>query len=742
MKELHTTQEFINFNNERNLGALEPCRFNDDGKLVPNRTSTTVTGDEPGLLCIPREGIVVIDIDDKRIPKMFEKYLDGLVTETDKGWHLWLETDQHYKGGRIVVDDVKIDLRAHGINEKKGTGVYVPGSKKYEDRDAPTHTMPKPDAPLMRLTDEDAQEIHRLLATKSKPKTEKKKSVKAANDNAPTIYAKNVIEKGSRHTTLNNLGCDLVTSGLCKKDRDYIVESINNSFCVPPYDEMEALEKARDELAEREGLRCEMKLVRNNKEDGVPTTIKMCFKELGYEFRKNTRKEGIEWKHPDKNQGQWQTNDPSDVRDWCTNDSKDGIKHSFNAFVKMDGRSGENLGLRCDLKPFKFSEQDVKITFKGIMRDNAYDPWVDYLEECLKEYREELDKTNPKDFVIWKAHHEILGFEKPSDVIDEKFINCKDEWNRWLLYLLMFPAVFNTIHPDSNKFSPMVVMIGQNGCFKSSLAKYLLPPHLRADHYKTTNFLKSDEELARVFGGSIFVEFSELDGIHKSPDRTKDIVGRQKEDITKKYKEGSEPVLRKCSWFGASNRAQPLAYSADDQRRWAPFYVYRNKEITERGIKENKTTGGFIDYLVEWSDKHRRRLCAETYYMVKVLKMDPALPYEMDKLRESYVKMASGYRTFYDEVKKAFEHFIFQELKAVDYEMVYQLTEEGIKKRSPKRDETIRQVYKELGGKGEMGRGTYWTTDEKDGEGKKHGRYFSLADMEKTSDTARGLEDV
>lgn len=732
--------DFITLNNERNLGMLEPCHFNEKGVLEPNRKSTIVTGDEAGLLCIPRKDIVIIDIDDKRIPKMFEKYRDGLVTETDKGWHLWLETDQHYKGGKIVVDDVKIDLRAHGINGKKGTGVYVAGSKKYEDRKSPTHTMSRPHAPLMRLTDEDAKEIHRLLATKSKPQPKTNGEVGEVRN--PSIYAKNVIAEGSRHTTLNDLGCALVSRGVCKEDRDYIVEVVNSSFCVPPYDDMEALERARDELAEREGIRCNFKLVKNTKADGTPEVIKQCFTKLGYEFRKNTRKEGIEWRHPDENNGKWQTNDPSDVKDWAIRDAKNGVKHSFHPYVKIDGRSGANIGLRWGLEPFKFSDWDVKITFKGIEKDTAYDPFLEYGEECLEEYRDELEQTELEDFEIWKAHYEILGFEKPSEIADEKFINCEDKWNRWLLHLLMFPAVFNSIHPDSNKFSPMVVMIGQNGCFKSSIAKYLLPSHLRADHYKTTNFLKSDEELARVFGGSIFVEFPELVGIHHSPDRTKDVVGRLKEDITKKYKEGSEPVYRKCAWFGASNRPQPLAYSTDDQRRWAPFYVYRNKAVTERGIKEEKTTGGYIDYLVEWSDKHRRRLWGEVFYMVKVLKMETGLPFEEDNLRELYVKKASGFSSFKEEVKEAFEHYLRQGQNAVSYDMIYSLTEMGDnKKRSPERDKTIKQVYKEMGGENEkMGKGNYTIKNENGFDDVKYGRYFKMAVLRKTKDMRGELE--
>ena len=679
---------------------FEPCHYK-EGKLIPNRRGGKDINNNldnlPGALVVPPKGFLVIDIDSKTIPERLQKYYDhSLVTTTAKGYHLWVKTKKEFKSNGKELDGIHIDFCCPKTSKKKGRGVFAPGSAKYSEGDV-THWIEDSSKPVRPLLKEDEDFLLELCW--GKPAT--------SNSKSPKLHASGEVPEGQRHMTLNNAGMTLVGRGVCKESRDMVLDMINEGFCgaYKSADEMQHVKNSIDAFAAENDFKCPFRITLNSKEDGVHSTIRKCFETAEWDFRVNIRGDTMEGK---KGAEDWTLKDPTTWRALVTTDCQDSVMHSLDIKIQKD-KKGQFEKLIVKHPVFKYPEIDIKNCLKRWQIENPYDPFREYLEsEPVQEIVKEL--RDPREFKIWEVLGEIVQFNKPM-FIQENFSELPAKYNRWALFMALYPALYNTFRPGTN-FGESVLFIGPEGCFKSTLIKACLPRDLQEAHYKSVSFRLKDEDLIRTMRGSIISEFEEMIGFHDDEERTKGILGRLVDNYRKLWEESVLPYPRLNGILLTSNNPTPLRMSQDAQRRYAPFYIYPNQDITQRGIEERKTASGFADYLEEWSDKYRDRIWAELYWLFKK-GMKPGLPHEFNKLREQAVKKACGLDEFESEVRKVFTDALSDEEEKLTFKIIYENLPNY--RRGRKKDNIIKSVFKELGGSGETSRsreGVYFDLQE------------------------------
>ena len=682
---------------------------------------------------------------------------------TTKGHHVIcsVRKSRFKKNHKIYYKGIPFHIRAM-TGEKIGCPLFGDGTRK--EGKGITHHAYKDmmDRSLLPLPEDMEKEMVGISEAKSKPTTnqESKKDVKVKRNSRKIVsylITGKRIPKGDRHDALRDTSRSLVGKGINVEDVKTIIHNLNKTACeeAKPDNEIDQnIFHDIDKFIEENGIETPFNLVMNTHYKGIPAIIEQTMETMGYEFRKNIRKEGLDFRRKD---GEWETEDISDVRDQMAVEAQNTTKHSFTFDVKIHEGNGNFLRCENEVKPFAFSELDIKRTFKDIMRKNQYDPLVEWLLDGYEDYAVKLReqyKEDGKEGVIkhWEcfnAHFEILGFKKTPDVKSQGFIETDTDYNKWLIYNLIAPAIHNTVMEEAKEF-PVVVMIGGEGCFKSSLPKMIIPKHLRFDHHHIGRFDMPLADLGRMFATAIILSFDEAIGFTRSLGVSKVLLSETKDSWTPKFKEGCKAKRRQCSWNMASNISQPLAYSPDNQRRFYVVYLYRNEDVNARGEKENKFISDYVDYLEEWMEKYQKIVWQQIYFLIKECGWGLGFnDNELEKKRIKYVLHACKYSDFRYQVTKAFEYFIENGHIAVNYEMVYEQTEVSYKKQSKLRDDTIKEVYREMGGGSEMGRGswqmlTYKKEFEKEEEvfETKRGRYFDIELLRETYDSSDLLSEM
>ena len=763
-----------------------------EGKLKPKPyTNWEESGDNLGCAYYPSKDEVGFDIDAKimdedgnAFAEIYDSDTGGFICKgkdvppeilqliapggtfgnnTGKGHHIIcsVKEGRFKKNHKIYYKGFPLHIRTL-TGGKIGCALFGDGTRKEGKEITHRAFRDMMDRSLLPLPEDMENEMVGISGGKNKPiadeEGKKGKAGKKSRKIVSYLISGNRIPEGERHDVLRDTSRSLVGKGIKVEDVRKIIHTLNKTACeeAKPDNEIDRnIFHDIDKFIAVNGIETPFRLVMNTHCSGIPAIIEQTMETMGYEFRKNIRKEGLDFRKKD---GEWETEDTSDVRDRVAVEAQNTTKHSFTFDVKV--HEGNDKFLRCenDVKPFAFSELDIKRTFKDIMRKNQYDPLKDWMLEGYEDYAPELRKRYKKNdkkgvmdcWECFNAHFEILGFKKTPDVKSSGFIETDTDYNKWIIYNLVAPAIYNTVMEESKEF-PVVVMIGEEGCFKSSLPKMIIPKHLRADHHHIGRFDMPLADLGRMFATAIILSFDEIIGFTKNISVSKMVLSETKDSWTPKFKEGCQTKRRLCSWNMASNIPQPLVYSPDNQRRFYIVYMYRNENVSERGKKENKFLGDYVDYLEEWMEKYQKIVWQQIYFLITECGWGLGFnDNELEKKRIKYVLHACKYSDFRQQVIKAFEFFTEKGHMAVNYEMVYEQTEISYKKQSKLRDDTIKEVYKEMGGGTEMGRGSWkrltYKKNELEAEEQvfetKTGRYFDIELLREVHDSIDPLSEM
>lgn len=538
---------------------------------------------------------------------------------------------------------------------------------------------------------------------------------------------------------IKKIGRELISHGLDKEAREFIAKCLNYEFAEEPMseEEMPALFKEWDDYQTKHNFKCPFRLVMNGKDDGVNNTIRMCFEKAGWKFRVNVRGDMVEC---NMDSDDYEHKDPGVWRSKVIGHCQNHIKHSLDIKVIGD-KNGKFTRVEIKTPAFNFKTEDVKIAMDCIRDENRYDSFMEYLmSESVQDILAELKREhigregkliNEGRLKHWDCVSKIIQFKKPTHEKGEYFETDK-YYNRHFLKSLMFPAVYSAFKPG-DRFGECVLIIGPEGCFKSSLPKKLLPKQLQEQYCNKLSFNMKDDDMIRNMRKSIFAVWDEMIGFHKDEQKTKDILGALHDNYVKKFQETSLGYPRMNVNVLTTNKVNPLRMNHDAHRRYAPFVVFPNEEVTALGIKEGKSTSGFMDYLDEWADYHRDRLWAEMLLYYEMGEQPGFKGFREE--REAAIRMACGLDDFEEQVRSIFNMFALSEKReACDFDDIF---EQMPYARNRERELIVKNIHKDMGGDGVLKRG--WMTKHIDEETTKRVSkpHFDLTKIGKESDASR-----
>lgn len=719
-----------------------------DPELIPDWFRDDFQG---GWLGVPKGsktggGSVAVDVDSKDYPDNLLPYAEQTVTvATVKGNHLYLlyegEFDPKHRG--VDLNGIHCDLAWENIG-KQGQGVYLPPFSKYRNAttlEAPiTHDV-EDDILARNLAclDGNAKEDIQAGGDKYQSATSTKKDKDGSNSKKVVFYATGSVPEGNRYATIRDTAWKLMHQGWDKESREYVANLINVNLCGGHYGESDLarLFNDLDKVQEEKGLKCPYALIHNTREEGIPAIIVKCMEKLGYEFRVNVRGMLKEGRIRD---GEWMTKEDKLWRSYLRTEFQNKIKHSLSIKVKKD-ENGAYLGIETKAKDGKFPVTDIQDVFDVVCDGKEYDPFDDYLESdairekvdllreehCHKDENGNLKIEDVTVLPIFNCVEEIVQYAANKH-IKKKYPQVDYEYWRWFLWMAVFPAIYNTKRPGE-RFTEVVLLMGPQGAFKSSLFEFLLPKELRHMAIKTS-FLEDEKEMFRKFDQSVFAIIDEMDGFWKSEETNLRILGSRADEYRPLWKEQVRVALRRCSIIMTTNHENPLKMSRDAQRRWNPDTIWQNEEVTRRGTEEGKTAQGYMDYLEEWANRWREWIYASCLLMYEC-GWQPGLPGGLNRKREEAVRLASGTNEFKEIVKNLLQSWRNDGNEAIDMKAIF----DRIPYRKTKeKAEIVLECVTEMGGHGEFVTGRYELhEDGKELPIKKNQQHINIKDIPRTN---------
>ena len=290
---------------------------------------------------------------------------------------------------------------------------------------------------------------------------------------------------------------------------------------------------------------------------------------MGWEWRYNVRAHRAELRWFDG--GEWR-----ETNDRLTCDIRADIRLKF---TEEAARRGENE----PPKPLVFGRTAWEDNFNALLHHAEVDPFGEWLEALPKwDGKHRLDGWLPTVFRVRESH----GLAP------------------WCSRFLLLGAVWRTFEPGT-KLDEMPVLIGPQGCGKSTAVRYLLPPE-HPEWFSDGLRLSADDKVrAEALQGRVIVEAAEMSGATRAErESLKAFLSRTDDgSVRLAYRRNPETMLRRCVLVGTTNDPHCLPTDPSGNRRFVTLTVAATHEGPE----------GVQRYL----DAHREQLWAEALHRYK-----------------------------------------------------------------------------------------------------------------------------
>ena len=492
-------------------------------KKWPEASVGVATGSISGLIVIDED----ID-DDKGVDgfhsvRMWEQDTGETLPETVRaitgrgGAHLYYKYDGKDITNRAGILD-GVDVRGEGGYVVAPPSVH-PNGTEYAWEDDPAET------PLAEVDDT----IKRFLAIGNDTTTKERFSLPQT------------IGSGQRNKTLHSFACSLQAQGLSDDAIKAAVRAENQSRCVPPLEDSEvdlligsALKYAKGELKfinswneQPRGPKVTMKM-----RDGIPTdeiaqTVANCEEVIRYD---------------DKLFGRLCYNEVS-----CSPYVYGNLPWKSNrGWREWDNGDDTNLWAYIEKHYGLKSNEKIMAGFNNVIRSRVVNPIKEMLE-------------NAHD--IWDGNKHVENLLPLITGAD------KTEYNTAVLRLFMLGAVSRIYHPGC-KFDYMLVLVGEQGKYKSSFFRFLA----LNDDWLNDNFSSLDGDKAfEKLRGMWIVEMAELQATKRAKDveSIKSFITSRNDSYRPPYARRTELHPRMCVLAGTSN---PVDFLVDKtgNRRFLP----------------------------------------------------------------------------------------------------------------------------------------------------------------------------
>jgi predicted P-loop ATPase len=138
---------------------------------------------------------------------------------------------------------------------------------------------------------------------------------------------------------------------------------------------------------------------------------------------------------------------------------------------------------------------------------------------------------------------------------------------------LIFAGGIHRLYQPGCKFEDIPILIGDQGCGKSTLCRYLA---INDDYFGELKIMEGQAAIENLSGKWI-LEIPEMSAFTKAKDQEaiKAFVSRQRDSYRKPYDRNTTELLRRCIFLATSNDSNPLVDKTGN-RRWYPVECHCN----------------------------------------------------------------------------------------------------------------------------------------------------------------------
>ena len=363
-------------------------------------------------------------------------------------------------------------------------------------------------------------------------------------ETAETFQAPATIESGTRNDTLYKLACSLQAKGLPDQAIIEAVMKTNETLCVEP------LERAEVEL--------------------------ICNSAFGHEKGRLRiiKEQNLEWRPPKLNMVLDKDGEPTDKVAQTIHNAEEAIQYDKELFARIGYNELShsmyvygNLPWRICKGLREWDNNDDSNLWSYIESRYGLKP-MDKIMSALSNVAHRFI-INPVIEMLKQAKDDWDGHYGHVAALLPKYTGAEpSEYNTEVLKLFMLGAVSRIHHPGI-KFDYMLVLVGEQGKFKSSFLRFLATN----DDWFNDNFnsLDGDRAMERLQGMWI-VELAELQATKRAKDveTIKGFITSRDDTFRAPYARRKEHHKRMCVLAGTSN---PVDFLTDKtgNRRFLPI---------------------------------------------------------------------------------------------------------------------------------------------------------------------------
>ena len=250
---------------------------------------------------------------------------------------------------------------------------------------------------------------------------------------------------------------------------------------------------------------------------------------------------------------------------------------------RLDARVREEIstGFRFkNGKPAAFGRDTWARSLDAVLYDNEADPFRDWLVELPR----------------WD------GVARLSHWLGEVFETDGGRLAEWAARFVYLGAVARAVHPGL-KLDEMPVLIGPQGCGKSTALALALPPDQPCWFSDGLNLAATSKERAEALLGRVIVEASEMAGSTRAEiENLKSFLSRTDDGAVRlAYRRNPETMLRRSIIIGTTNDENCLPNDPSGNRRFVVVRV--------------RSSPGGVPALRDYLNRYRGQLWAEALYV-------------------------------------------------------------------------------------------------------------------------------
>ena len=298
-------------------------------------------------------------------------------------------------------------------------------------------------------------------------------------------------------------------------------------------------------------------------------------------------------------------------------EANDRLEASIRESIAATYVSGEKNA------PLRFGRDTWKDSLNALLYERQTDPFIEWLES-LPPWDNEA-----------RLPHWLGDVFKVDDA-------CK--LTEWASLYIPLGAVWRAYTPGE-KLDETPVLIGEQGCGKSTALRWLLPHNTPEWFADGLHLAAPEKERAEALQGRVIVEASEMAGSNRADlESLKAFLTRTNDGTVRfAYRQNAETMLRRCVIVGTANDSHCLPNDSTGNRRFVSIRI----QPTSDGA------AGVRRYL----DTYREQLWAEAKHLHDMGFPHPRLP---DSLRQVQDRVNDAHRRrddiLEDELSAWLEH--------------------------------------------------------------------------------------